>query len=357
MGLPNIEIIFKSVGATAIQRGERGIVALILKDKVPSTNPIVMSSAADIPTTGLTADNLAEITRTWKGYINPPEKVIAYVIATDATDYAAAQNYLETIKFDYLAVPPIAAAETTAFASWVKSCRDSKSLKFKAVLPNTAGDHEGIINFATDNIVVGTNTFTAAQYCSRIAGMLAGTPLYMAATFAPLAEVDDVPHHTKAEFDTMIDGGALVLYNDGEKVKIARAVNSLTTLTGDKGSDFQKIKIVDILDQIYSDITKTANDSYIGKYANNYDNKVLLITAINAYLTSLVNSKLLDANEKNSIGIDSAANKAYLQEKSIDTSAMKDQELKEANTGSKVFLTGNIKPLDAMEDIDLNLYM
>lgn len=357
MGLPNIEIVFKTIGATAIQRGERGIVALILKDKVPSTNPIVMTSATDIPTTGLTADSIAEITRTWIGYINPPSKVISYVIAADATDYTVAETYLETIKFDYVAVPGIASGETTAFASWVKGCRDNKGLKFKAVLPDCASDHEGIINFATDGIIVGATTYTAAQYCSRIAGMLAGTPLYMSATFAPLPEVDDVPHHTKSELDTLINTGKLVLFNDGEKCKIARAVNSLVTTTSDKGADFQKIKIVDILDQIFMDITKTANDSYIGKYANNYDNKILLIAAINSYLTTLINSKLLDLSETNAVGIDTAANKTYLESKGIDTTSMKDQKIKEANTGAEVFLTGNIKPLDAMEDITLNLYM
>jgi hypothetical protein len=357
MGLPSIEIIFKSVGITAIQRGERGIVALILKDTVPATNPLVMDSPDDIPT-NLTPDNIAEINRAWIGYVNPPKRVIAYVIAADAPEYTTAEIYLETIKWDYVAVPAIASGETTAFATWIKSCRDDKGLKVKAVLPDTVTDHEGIINFATDGIIVGTTTYNAAQYCSRIAGMLAGTPLYMSATYAPLAEVDDVvPHNTKAQFDTLIDAGKLVLINDGEKVKIARAVNSLTTTTEDKGTDFQKIKIVDILDQVYDDITTTANDSYIGKYANNYDNKCLLITAINAYLASLVSSQLLDSNETNAVNIDTAANILYLQGEGTDTSTMTAKQIKEANTGSEVLLTGNITPCDAMEDITLNLYM
>lgn len=355
MGLPSIEIVFKSLAASAIKRGERGIVAMIIKDTVPTTNPIVMTSIDDIPET-LSTENKAEIERAFIGYINPPMKVIAYVIAADATNYTEAQNYLETIKWDYICVPSIVTGEVTAFASWVKSCRDTKGLKVKAVLPHCIADHEGIINFDTDDIKVGTDTFTAAQYCSRIAGIIAGTPLYMSATYATLTEVSDVPHHTKTEFDTIIDAGKLVLMNDGEKVKIARAVNSLVTTTAEKGEDFKKIKIIDIMDLIYSDIKQTHADNYVGKVPNDYDHKCLEITAINAYLEGLEAVNFLDKG-KNKVEIDIEEQKLYLKGKGIDTDTMKDQEIKEANTGAEVMLSGKVRPLDAMEDLKLKFYM
>jgi hypothetical protein len=355
MGLPNIEINFKQTAASAIKRGSRGIVAVILKDAVPVTNPVVMDSVADIPTT-LTATNQLQLTNAWIGYINPPKQVIAYVLAADAVDYTAAETYLETIRFDYIAVPDIQTAEITAFMAWVKTCRDNKDLKFVAVLPNAASDYEGIVNFNTDGIIVGAITYTAAGYCSRIAGILAGTPLYMSATFAPLLEVSDCPHHTKAELDALINAGDLVLFNDGEKVKIARAVNSLITITADKGNDFKKIKIVDIMDMIHDDIKTTADDNYIGKFSNSYNNKCILLTAIKAYLQTLEGQTLLEIGQS-LVSIDVAANKTFLESQGTDTTKMTDQQIKEAVTESSVFLTGTIKPQDAMEDLTLNLYM
>lgn len=357
MGLPNIEIVFKTVANNAIERGDRGYVALILKDAAASTlsSPIRMNSASDIPV-ALSDENKGHIERAFLGYQNPPKQVIAYVITTDAKDYVKVQSDLETAKWDYVAVPQISADETASFAQWIKDCRDTKGLKVKAVLPHCTGNHEGIINFDTDDIKVGDSTFTAAQYCSRIAGLIAGTPLSMSATYAVLQEVDDVPHHTKAEFDSLIDGGKLVLMNDGEKVKVARAVNSLVSTTENKGDDFKKIKIVDIMDLIYSDIRKTTEDNYIGKVANDYNNKCLLITAINSYLQELEKELILD-ERKNSVEIDIEAQKQYLASKGEDVDSLKDQDIKEANTGSSVFLTGNIKILDAMEDLALNLYI
>lgn len=354
MGLPSINIIFKELASTAIQRGERGIVALILKDaNVPTTNPFTVVTPTDIPSE-LSTTNKEQIQLALMGYIKPPKKVIVYVLDDEATDYTTAQNYLETVRWDYVAVPSIQTGELSAFATWIKGLRDTKDKKVKAVLPNHAGDHEGIINFATDNIKTATKTYTTAEYCSRIAGMLAGTPLTISATFAPLPEVLDCDKLTKDQMDTAINQGKLILYNDGEKVKIARAVNSLITTTQDKGESFKKIKIVDAMDMIHDDIKKTAEDSFIGKYANSYDNKCLLISAIQTYFDQLELDGILDKG-KNKVDLDIASQVNYLRSQGLDVDNMTEKEIKEANTKDKVFLAAQMKILDAIEDIGLNI--
>jgi hypothetical protein len=266
LGLPSINIAFSQAAISAITAGDRGIVALILKD---STNSgiISMNSVEEIPTT-LSPYNQKQLNDAWIGNVQTPIKVIAYVEAVDSTDYSAAMTALEAETWNYLAIPGIAETDTTTISSWIKGLRDNNNVRVKSILPNTAADHEGIINFATDNIVVGSNTYSAADYCARIAGLIAGTPLKQSATYSVLPEVDDVPHMSKTDFDTAIAAGKFVLMNDGKKVKVARAVNSLVTTTEDKGSDFQKIKLVDIMDQIHDDIYSTVEDSYIGKYPN-----------------------------------------------------------------------------------------
>ena len=94
-------------------------------------------------------------------------------------------------------------------------------------------------------------------------------------TYAPLNELTDIKRMTEQEGNTAVDNGKLILINDGEKVKIGRAVNSFVTTVDGKGDSFKKIKIVEAMDMINNDIRKTAEDSYIGKYANSYDNKCL----------------------------------------------------------------------------------
>ena len=356
MGLPSINITFREQGITAIKRGQRGIVALILRGAMQETNPVEIYTPADIPET-MSEDNKKQVNLALMGYQRPPRKVIAYMIGAE-DDYAEAMNYLETIRWDYLAIPGITEAETTEVANWIKSLRGTKGIKVKGVLPNTPADHEGIINVTADEMDDNTQIYTPAEYCARFAGLFAGTPLTIAATFAPLPELIDCEKLTRDELDEAIDRGELQLYNDGEKIKVARAVNSFITTTEEKGDSFKKIKIVDCMDMIHDDIKKTAEDHYLGKYANSYDNKCLLISAIQGYFDQLELDGILDRG-KNWVGIDVAAQTAYL--KSIGYSTpdgrtvedMEIQEIKEANTKDKVFLAANIKILDAIEEIFL----
>lgn len=350
MGLPDISVAFKQKAATAIARGDRGIVALILKDVTAGL--ITMDDISEIPET-LSDYNKKQIKDAWVGNVKTPLRVMAYVEAGTETDYTEAMQALEAEEWNYLSVPGIDAADATTISAWAKALRDNNDIRIKAILPHVVGDHETIIDFDTDNIKVGSNIYAATDYCARIAGLIAGTPLKQSATYAVLPEVDDVPHMKKTDFNAAIDAGKFVLMNDGKKVKVARAVNSLTTLTDDKGKDFKKIKLVDIMDQIHDDIYSTIEDYYIGKYANDYDDKCLLITAINGYCDSTVTDKLIESDY--SIAIDTDANKTYLKSEGKDVTTMTAKQIKEANTGDSVLLAGNMTIIDAIEDFDLNI--
>jgi hypothetical protein len=354
MGLPKISINFTSAAISAIQRSERGIVALIIKDDGVTTGAYTLLGTADKPV-GFSASNAEQIDLAFLGGANAPQKVIVYVLAAAATNYDVAFNYFETVKFDYMAIPAYdKTTQQTAVVAWIKKIRDNLGRKSKIVLPLTAGDYEGIINFTSTGIKVGEKTYTPVSYSTRIAGLLAGTPLTISATYQTLPEVTDVERVTFDALNTRIDAGEFVIFHDGEKVKVGRAVNSLTTTSQAKPADWKKIKIVDILDLIYTDIKATAEDSYIGKFANSYDNKVLLINAIKGYLLQLELEGLLDVG-KNDVSIDIVAQRVYLQSVGVDVEKLTEQQIKEANTNDKVFLGGAVQPLDAIEDITLGL--
>ena len=354
MGLPSVIINFKETASSAIKRGERGIVALVLRDGVENIKRHEVLVPSDVPT-DLKESNKEQIGLALMGYQTPPKKVIAVVVPEETAGYSEVMKSLETLRWDYLAIPEIEPQELTAIATWVKSLNETLDKKVKAVLPHSKGDHESIINFTSDGIVTENKTYTTAEYCSRIAGLLAGTPMTISATFALLNEVVDFEKKTKAEMDEAINKGELILYHDGEKVKVARAVNSLITTTQEKGESFKKIKIVDAMHMIHDDIKKTAEDSYLGKYANSYDNKCLLITAIQAYLDQLVLDGVLDNTYDNKVYIDVESQTAYLKSIGVDVENLNEQELKEYNTKDKVFLASNIKILDAIEDITLDI--
>ena len=385
MGAPSMDIQFIERAITAATRGERGIVLLWVKDSLPAAavNPATIILSSDIPS-GLSDTTVEQIKLAMIGYTNAPKKVLVYgmgisedaeTVAVDA-GYKKAMEVSETVKFDYLAIPTVETdGKTQEVASWVKSMRDNKRKKIKAVLPKIEADHEGIINFTTDRNVKtetvteknGTKTavdivYTAEQYCARIAGLIAGTPLTFACTYAPLTELSDCTRLT--DIDTPVDNGEFIVFYDGEKVKVVRGVNSFVTTADGKGDSFKKIKIVEAMDMINDDIIKTAQDSYLGKYANSYSNKCLLISAISGYFAQLKRDGIISSY---SVSLDAEAIRTYLKSKGLkatledgtikEVDECSDEEIITADTGSFVFLTGNVKILDAIEDIKMPIYI
>ena len=381
--MPSVNIAFIEAGIEAIQRSQRGIVALLLEEDTDTVtklltdhigsdgkttikaikNPFTVYTTDDIPDE-LSDDNKDYITKASIGYVKSPYRVKVYLMdkVTDETENAAADKFADALKtlatdrWDYLAIPTIVTAQCESVATWLKTNRENKGKRSKVVLPGYAADYEGVINFSNTKIVTASKTYTGSQYTPRIAGLIAGTPLTISATYAPLSEVIDCDRYTEDENDEKVNNGEFFIWYDGEKFKMSRAMNSLVTTTQGKLEAYQTIKSVDIMDAIYDDIKKTAQDSYIGKYTNDYDNKQLLISAIMGYFKELEDGRLLQ-KDYSEVDINVEKVKTYQLEHGLYTKEeladMDDLAIKKLDTKKQVLLTAKIKILDAMEDIDL----
>ena len=352
LGLPSVSIQFIQEGITAIQRGSRGVVGLIIEETT-AMEPVSIAHSADIPE-GVSEDNKQLILNALIGNTNAPRKLELFIMS-DGKTLQDAQNYFENTYFDYLAYPEAADEDKTALVSWVKSIRDLGVMR-KVVLANVEADHEGVVNVTQEGVVVGEKTYSAAEFTARVAGLICGTDLRIATTYANVPEVDSIPFESREATATRVGNGEFVLLREAGKVKVARGVNSLQTTSGVKGTLFQKLKTVDIMDMIANDIKTTARDNYLGKYANSYDNKCLLITAIKGYLEGLVNDGLVEKNTV-VVDIDIDVQRAYLKSIGTDVVNMDDQEIKEANTEDKVFIKVSCKVLDAIEEIQIKVYI
>ena len=351
MGMPELNISFSEAARTVIKRGSRGIVGMILKDSIYKGSGITILGSGDIPKT-MTESNKKQIKMALIGYDNMPKKVLCYIIdsASEEIDYTDAFAYFETNKINYLVVPDVETDEMTdVVVEWVKKQRESGNM-IKAVLPNTKADCEAIVNCTTAWVNDGTTQYTTEQYCARIAGLLAGTPARISATYASLPEMTDCERRTKEELDAAVNSGEFVVWWDGEKVKTGRAVTSLTTTTIEKGDSFKKIKIVEAMDMMKEDITKSAQDSYLGRYENSWENKCLLMSAIMGYFKELQDQKIVKSYNVD-IDIDAVAD--YLKAKGTDIEDMSDEDIRQADTDEKVFLAGQVKIYDVIEDIYL----
>ena len=347
MGLPIIDISFKQLAKTAHIRSQRGIVALILKDNAKAS--LTVFDEGDIPSE-LVEANKALINDVLKG---KPNKIELFVLGED-TEISEALNYYEGVEFNLMCMPSAESSDSIAIKSFINKMNEVVKYKCDAILANERADSEAIINYTSKDIVVNGEVITTANHTARIAGLIEGTPLHQSITFATLEDVDTIENLTKEEADARIDAGELILVREMGKVRVARGVNSLTTLTDIKGNAFQKIKSRKTLNLIHNDLRRVIVEKYVGKVPNNYDNKCILITEIKNYLDELANEQLIE--RVNTVGIDLASQKKWLKDNTnLDVNTMTEQEIKEANTQSNVFIAISLKIVDAMEDIAIGI--
>ena len=365
-GMPQIIINFRTKGTTAIKRSARGIVAMILHNETKDEiHNYTIRDVSDIPDTGLTDENVDLIK---KCLLGTPLRILVYTLPNTNVDSATKEQadvlkMLANIKWNWLCAPTATTQEQNDLASWIKTQRSNKHKTFKAVLSDQAADHEGVVNFCTNNIKVRTDTdslgnpvyttYTAVQYTARIAGILAGLALDRSATYFKLTEVESVEVYE--DIDTLIDKGELLLIDeqDGDGVKIARACNSLTTFTTDKGEEFRKIKIIEGIDMVTDDIRDTFKKYYVGKVINDYNHKMLFISAVLVYFSE-IKGNVLDADAPNTVDIDTTWQSNYAKLHGDDPTTMSVMEIRQYNTGDTLALVGDIRLVDAMENLKID---
>lgn len=356
IGLPSLTITFQKAAQAAANRSKKGYVAVFVRD-ASAQGVYRLSSEALIPA-GLGEDNKAHVRTAFEGSDRgAPSLVILVVIAPGTEDTAALEAGLKAIEaysIDYLAGPPdVTDEELDVLVEWVKAQRALyRTVKLVRPFDTVGSDDMGIIELDETGMTDSAGAVTAAEYCARLAGILAGIPMGMSATYAALPELTAVTERTTEEQVQAINNGKLILIHDGLQAKIARAVNSLTTIPTDGKADWSKIKIVEGMDLITYYLRTTIENQYLGRYPNTYDNKQLLVTAVSEYLQYLEGAGVLSAGESYA-QIDYDRQLRWLQSQGVDTSAMTQQQVLEYQTGSWVFLKCGGRLVDAMEDFEV----
>lgn len=355
MGLPALNFSYRKAAETVAARLKQGVVALILRDATlaPGVYPVVYES--DIPAALGTA-NQAAVKRTMLGYISAPSKILLSVIDADDA-ITGAVDQLTGFTYDYIAGPDdLSAEDATALKTKIVGLREGLYVG-KAILPNTAADNEGVINFTADELSapgLSSAAFSTAAYCGRIAGIFAGTPMGGSATGAPLPEVVSV--RAASNLDAAVDSGQLVAYHNGRRVVLGRAVTSKTSFASGEPEALKKVKIVEAIDLIRYNAVAVAQDEFLGVCANSYNNKMILVSALNEFMAQLQAEGVVEEGTW-SVSLDADAIRAHLRQQGVIVTDMSDDDIRRADTGSFVYIVITGRILDAMEDFSVRLVL
>ena len=361
MGIENmVNIIFKGQQDTSITRLERGNVALLLQDREQEVGQFIIKDYTEIPK-GLNEKNKKAIRLVLDTGAN---KVIAVItklttVVTWNPETDEIFKKMDALDFDFLALPGITNQDALKVASWAKKANEKARHRFKVVLPKTAGDDEHIINFAHDNIMYKGEKYKTEDFTAYIAGFIAKTEPTRSITNAKAIGVDSVDFMSNEEVNTATKEGKLVFYTDRGTVRFASGVNSLTTIEGtDKDESYKQIKIVEIMDAFYNATKQAILDKYIGKFSNNYQNKLLLVSELYKQLQEFEREGLVEKGDS-AVAIDLEAQTAYLKAVSFkakdgrDVDALTKDEILRANTREKVFIKIRMLPIGAIESVNI----
>ena len=354
MAMPEINILFKTLAKTASIRSARGVACIVVKDGAVE-GKYVYTREKQI-TQSYEEDNLSLVKEAFNKYgVN---KLVVYAIDKTSGTLADALNNLKKVEINYLACNFALEENDVTLLKQFKETRVKNNMDLQ-IIANVAADDEYFINFASTGINVNGSAVEPHRFMCKLAFILSSIPQTESATYYVL---DDVTAVTEIENeDEAVEAGKLFITFDGEKYKLSRAVNSKTTLAANEKKDLKKIKITEGKIIVKGDIYKVFRDKYVGKCNNDYNDRLSLVSEINRYLTNLAYEGILNIDYDNRVELDVQAMRDYMEtEAETDTSDMKDIDvLKDAEglCGSKVFIKGQVRFIDAMEDISLVLSM
>ena len=354
MAMPEINILFKTLAKTASIRSARGVACIIVKDSKVEGKYIYTREKQITQT--YDEDNLSLIKEAFNKY-GVAKLVVCAIFKTGGTLEDALDN-LKKVEINYLACNFALQENDITLLKQFKETRVKNNMDLQ-IIANASADDEYFINFASTGIKVNGVAVEPHRFMCKLSFILASIPQTESATYYVL---DDVTAVTEIENeDEAVEAGKIFITFDGEKYKLSRAVNSKTTLAANEKKDLKKIKITEGKIIVKGDIYKVFRDKYIGKCNNDYNDRLSLVSEINRYLTNLAYEGILNIDYDNRVELDVDAMRDYMEtEAETDTSDMKDIDvLKDAEglCGSKVFIKGQVRFIDAMEDITLVLYM
>lgn len=220
-------------------------------------------------------------------------------------DYQGFLDKIQSYSFNALGLASDDGAVKTLFADFTRDMRDGMGIKFQTVLFRHPADYEGIVSL--DNCVEGSaaagesaagEAVLSADACALaywVTGAIAGCAVNASNTNKTYdgAFAVDVSY-TQKELEAAILSGTFVFHRVGDEVRVLEDLNTLVTLTEDKGEDFKSNQTMRVLDQIGNDIAALFGNKYLGKIPNDEAGRISFWNDVVTYYRELEKMRAIE---------------------------------------------------------------
>lgn len=213
--------------------------------------------------------------------------------ANGETDGSSHQNYLDKIEAYSFNAMGVVSTESTIKALYVNFCkrlRDEVGAKFQTVVYNCAADYEGVIN--VKNKVLDDSEASLVYWVTGIAAGCEVNKSNLNKVYDGEYSVD--VDYTQAQLTNAIKAGEFTLHRVGNDIRVLEDINSLVTVSDNKGDIFKDNQTIRVIDQIANDIAVLFNTKYLGVVPNDEEGRTSLWADIVKHHEELQNIRAIE---------------------------------------------------------------
>ena len=176
---------------------------------------------------------------------------------------------------------------TALFASFCKRMRDDVGKKFQVVCFRNLADYEGVVS-VKNGLVGDTENPALIPWAT---GVVAGTAVNKSATNMDYdGEYAVDTDYTQSELEAGIMEGSFMFHLVDDNVVVLEDINTFTSITDEKSSDFSSNQTIRVLD----DIAVLFGTKYIGKVPNDASGRISLWNDIVKHHQELQNIRAIE---------------------------------------------------------------
>lgn len=192
----------------------------------------------------------------------------------EGAEHQAALDALEPYSFNALGCLSTVDTVKSLYSEFTKRLRDQVGVKFQLVLHKKNDvDHEGVISVKND--VTDDENIASAVYWAT--GATAGCAINKSNTNKKYdGEFTIDTKLSQPQLENAIDDGEFVFHKVGDEVRVLDDINTFTSFTEDKNTDFAINQTIRVLDQIANDIAVLFNTKYLGQMPNDRAGQISL---------------------------------------------------------------------------------
>ncbi len=178
------------------------------------------------------------------------------------------------------------------YSNFTKRMRDEVGAKFQAVLHNYAFDYEGVINIKND---VNNVDWSVSSLVYWVTGLEAGCAVNKSCLNRKYnGEFTVTADYTQKDLTNAIKQGEFTIHKVDSDFRVLMDINSLVTVTDEKGYIFKENQTIRVIDQIANDIANLFNTKYLGNVPNDNAGRIGLWSDIVKHHEELQNIRAIE---------------------------------------------------------------